>query len=150
VGPDEDDMKLTCASSYALHAVVYLARDRSDAPVASDRIADALGIPDRFLLKVLKPLVDGNVLKSIKGPKGGYQLARPSAEVSVLEIVEQVDGAIDGKLPKTKMPAHPLDHKLRDICAETAEAVRATLDKFHVSDLLVARKPAARRKARGA
>jgi Rrf2 family transcriptional regulator, cysteine metabolism repressor len=143
-------LKLTCASSYALHAVVFMARQKTDAPVASHKIAHALDMPDRFLLKVLKPLVEANLLRSIKGPKGGYQLARPTTEISVLAIVERVDGAIDGKLPKTKMPAHSLDHKLRDICAESADAIRATLEKFHISDLVIAQKQPARRKAKEA
>jgi Rrf2 family protein len=143
-------MNLTCASSYALHAVVFMARQKKDAPMASHRIAEALDMPDRFLLKVLKPLVEANLLESIKGPKGGYKLARPADEISVLAIIEEVDGAIDGKLPKTKMPAHSLDHKLRDICTESADAIRATLDKFHVSDLVNASKQPARRKAKGA
>jgi Rrf2 family protein len=117
-------MNLTCASSYALHAVVFMARQKTDAPIASHKIADALDMPDRFILKVLKHLVDADLLQSIKGPKGGYKLARPANEISVLSIVEEVDGAIDGK--------------------------RATLEKFHVSDLVSASKQPARRKAKGA
>lgn len=143
-------MNLTCASSYALHAVVFMARQKTDAPIASHKIADALDMPDRFILKVLKHLVDADLLQSIKGPRGGYKLARPANEISVLSIVEEVDGAIDGKLPKTKMPAHSLDHKLRDICTESADATRATLEKFHVSDLVSASKQPARRKAKPA
>jgi Rrf2 family transcriptional regulator, iron-sulfur cluster assembly transcription factor len=143
-------MNLTCASSYALHAVVFMARQKTDAPIASHKIAEALDMPDRFLLKVLHPLVEANLLESIKGPKGGYKLARPADEISVLAIVEGVDGAIDGKLPKTKMPSHSLDHKLRDICDESADAVRATLEKFHVADLVSASRQPTRRKAKGA
>ena len=133
-------MKLTCASSYALHAVVYLAQQRTDDPIASDKIATALDMPPRFLLKVLQPLVEANLLKSVKGPKGGYQLAQPTTEISVLAIIEASDGVINGKLPKTQMPAHPLDSKLKAICAQTADAIRATLETFHISDLVSAKK----------
>jgi Rrf2 family protein len=131
-----------------LHAVVFMAQQKSNAPVASHKIAKALDMPDRFLLKVLHPLVEANLLKSIKGPKGGYQLARPANEISVLDIVEQSDGAIDGKLPKTQMPSHSLDHKLGAICAQSAAAVRATLQQFHISDLVGARKQADEKSAR--
>ena len=141
-------MKLTCASSYALHAVVFMAQQKSNAPIASHKIAEALDMPDRFLLKVLKPLVDANVLESIKGPKGGYKLAHPSTEISVLSIVEQVDGVINGKLPKTKMPAHPLDRKLAAICVQSADAIRATLEQFHISDLVTAAKQPQERPSR--
>ena len=141
-------MKLTCASFYALHAVVYMAQQKTNDPVASHKIADALNMPDRFLLKVLKPLVEAALLKSIKGPKGGYQLARPSNEISVLAIVERVDGsAISGKLPDTKMPAHPLDGKLKAICAQSAVAIRTTLEQFHISDLVGSKKHGAEKPA---
>ena len=133
-------MKLTCASSYALHAVVFMAQQKTGDPVASHVIAAELEMPDRFLLKVLQPLVEANLLRSIKGPKGGYQLARPATEISVLDIIEHSDRVINGKLPKTKMPAHPLDHKLGAICTEAADATRATLEKYHISDLVSARK----------
>ena len=63
-------MKLTRASSYALHAVAYMAQQKSDRPVASHKIAQERGIPERFLLKVLKPLVSARVLTSIKGVTG--------------------------------------------------------------------------------
>ena len=135
-------MKLTCASFYALHAVAYMARQKTNDPVASHTIADALEMPDRFLLKVLKPLVEANLLRSVKGPRGGYQLARPTDEISVLAIVEQVDGtAISGKLPDTKMRAHKLDSKLSAICTESADAIRATLGRYHISDLVGGKKP---------
>src|SRR5256886_11241937 len=100
-------MKLTCASSYALHAVAYMALQKSDRPVASHKIAQERGIPERFLLKVLKPLVTARVLTSIKGPNGGYQLARPATEISVLEIVEAVEHPNLGRAP----PPAPTDHK---------------------------------------
>jgi DNA-binding IscR family transcriptional regulator len=50
-------MRLSRASSYALHAVVYLAAQKHNRPIPSHLIAKDQGIPDRFLLKVLKPLV---------------------------------------------------------------------------------------------
>src|SRR5271166_2183393 len=92
-------MKLTRASSYALHAVAYMAAEGEDKPVASHHIARARGIPERFLLKVLKPLVSARVLRSVKGPHGGYRLARPATKVTVLEIIEAVDGPIRGTAP---------------------------------------------------
>src|SRR5262245_20294226 len=93
-------MKLTRASSYALHAVAYMAQQQHDTPLASHKIAHERGIPERFLLKVLKPLVSARVLVSIKGPNGGYRLARPASDISMLEIVEAVDGQIRGMAPE--------------------------------------------------
>ena len=77
-------MKLTRASSYALQAVTFLAQRKKPGPVASHDIAKARNIPGRFLLKVLTDLVDIKVLESVKGPKGGYKLARPATESEVI------------------------------------------------------------------
>src|SRR5947209_2275006 len=91
-------MRLTRASSYALHAVVFMAVQKQHTrPVASHHIAKARGIPERFLLKVLKPLVSARVLHSIKGPNGGYRLARSASDISMLEVLEAVDGPIRGR-----------------------------------------------------
>jgi Rrf2 family protein len=130
-------MKLTRASSYALHAVAYMAIQKSDKPVASHHIAHARGIPERFLLKVLKPLVSARVLLSIKGPNGGYRLARSPQEISMLEILEAVDGPIRGQAPFTddEINGH-LNHKLETICKQSADQVRKQLDKVRISDLI--------------
>src|SRR5947209_2954107 len=79
-------MKLTRASSYAIHALVFMAAQKKNRPVASHHIAKARGIPERFLLKVLKPLVSARVLHSINGPNGGYRLARAPNEISLLDF----------------------------------------------------------------
>src|SRR5262245_29579805 len=98
-------MKLTLASVYALHALAYMAEQKHDRPIASHHIAEAQGVPERFLLKVLKPLVsntDPPVLLSIKGPNGGYRLAREASDITLLDIVEAVDGPIRGLAPIPK------------------------------------------------
>ena len=130
-------MKMTRASSYALHAVAYMATQKSDKPVASHHIAHARGIPERFLLKVLKPLVSARVLLSIKGPNGGYRLARDPREITMLEILEAVDGPIRGQAPFSDEEADGhLNHKLENICKQTADSVLKQLEKVRMSDLI--------------
>lgn len=131
-------MKLTRASSYALHAVAYMAAQKQlDKPVASHTIAQARGIPERFLLKVLKPLVSARVLLSIKGPNGGYRLAKPAADISMLDILEAVDGPIRGQAPFTEESNGALNGKLEAICKQTADAVRKTLEKVRIAELIM-------------
>ncbi len=130
-------MKLTRASSYALHAVAFMATQKHDKPVASHRIAHARGIPERFLLKVLKPLVSARVLLSVKGPNGGYRLARPANEISMLEILEAVDGPIRGQCPFGHEDSDGnFNHKLEVICKQSADQVRKHLEKVRITDLL--------------
>jgi Rrf2 family protein len=86
-------MKLSRASYYAVAALVYLAR-HDDQAVASHDIARAEALPERFLLKVLHPLVRAGVLNSLKGPSGGYRLARPAKVITLLNVIEAVDGPI--------------------------------------------------------
>ena len=128
-------MKLTRAASYALHAVAFMAGQKHDRPVASHNIAHARGIPERFLLKVLKPLVSARVLLSIKGPNGGYRLAKPASDISMLEILEAVDGPIRGQAPFSEENNGPLNHKLELICKQSADAVRKQLEKVRMSEL---------------
>jgi Rrf2 family protein len=131
-------MKLTRASSYALHALGYMAGQKKNQPIASHIMAQKRGIPPRFLLKVLKPLVSAQLLYSVKGPRGGYRLARPAHDISMLEVVEAVDGPMRGHAPMGHDdPRHPLNRKLAQICADTAEQVRKYLGKVKLSDLAV-------------
>ena len=145
-------MKLTRASSYAVHAITFMAAQKHDHPVASHHIAEARDIPERFLLKVLKPLVSARVLHSIKGPNGGYRLARSPADITMLEIVEAVEQAkiegtapepiTDPKMIKEDYPnykpenSRPLYEKLESLCKQTADLVRKQLEKVRISELL--------------
>ena len=129
-------MKLTRASSYALHAVAYMAQQKSTDPVASHHIAAARKIPERFLLKVLKPLVSARVLQSIKGPNGGYKLAKSANDITILEILEAVDGPIRGHASWAEENNHVLNNRLEHICKTSADTVRKYLEKVHLSDLI--------------
>ena len=129
-------MKLTRASSYALHAVAYMAGQKKGDPVASHVIAHDRKIPERFLLKVLKPLVSAQILHSIKGPNGGYRLAKPPSEITMLDIVEAVDGPIRGAAPvNAKKPESLLDRRLEQVCGTIADSLRKQLGKVKITEL---------------
>src|SRR5262249_41182615 len=115
-------MKLTRQSCYALHALAFMAEENNNKPMASQNIAAGRNIPDRFLLKVLKPLVDKGVLGSVKGPNGGYTLSRPASKISLLEIIEAaVPSEIIGSVPveeKLNRGSNAaLNARLKEICA---------------------------------
>jgi Rrf2 family iron-responsive transcriptional regulator len=131
-------MKLTKASSYALQAVAYLTQQKNLAdPVASKKIAEVRKIPERFLLKVLKPLVEKGLLTSVKGPGGGYKLAKPATQISLADIIEAIDeDGLRGFNAGNKIGSPAINNRLETICKQSAESVRAALEKISVSDLL--------------
>lgn len=77
---------------YAVRAMLYLARTHRDGRRKAREIAEAMGIPERFLPQILAPFVRSGTLIAVAGPDGGYQLARPPAEVTLLEVVETAEG----------------------------------------------------------
>src|SRR5688572_22465237 len=122
-------MKLTRASSYALAALAHLARQKGGTPVPSHVIAKADGTPERFLLKVLKPLASAGLLRSVKGPSGGFTLARPAQDITVLDVVEAVDGPIRAEVPEFAHGDSQLERKLQTVCTEVTDRLRETLRK---------------------
>jgi Rrf2 family protein len=128
-------MRLSNASTYAVHALAHLAAAGEKRLVLSYDIARAWGISERYLPKVLRRLVSAQLLRSLKGPHGGYRLARPAAKVTVLEVVEAVDGPLRGEAPLAGGSRDPLDARLGEICAEVTGLVRRRLGKVRLSDL---------------
>src|SRR5262249_3709886 len=128
-------MKLTRAASYAIHALVFMASQKQDRPVASHHIAQARGIPERFLLKVLKPLVSARVLYSIKGPNGGYRLAKSAPHITVLDILETVGGPLRGQSSFAREENGSLNRRLDKICNRAAAQVRKQFQKVRISQL---------------
>jgi Rrf2 family protein len=129
-------MRLTRASSYALHAMVHIAAHKLTVPVASHEIAHAHKIPERFLLKVLKPLVSAGLLHSVKGPHGGYSLAKAPKEITMLDVVEAVEGPIRGLTAfHSTGGGNGLDRKLDGICLQAAEQTRKHLGSVRLSNL---------------
>jgi Rrf2 family protein len=134
-------MKLTRASSYAIHALAFMAAQKHDRPMASHNVAQSEDIPERFLLKVLKPLVSARILHSVKGPNGGYRLAKSPSDITMLDIIEAVDGPIRGQAPFTAQEGNGgLNRKLENICKQMAVQTRRHLEKVRVSDLATGKK----------
>ena len=85
-------MKVSKATAYALHAMMYMVRHRTQLPVTAESIAKAEGIPCGYLSKILQQLAGAGFLKGVRKSKRGYAFARPPEEISVLELVDLVEG----------------------------------------------------------
>jgi Rrf2 family protein len=83
------------ASAYAVFATVHIARNQSDGPVQGRLISEAYDIPSEYLFKILLRLVNAGIITSAPGRRGGYQLGKKPAEITLLEIVEAIEGTID-------------------------------------------------------
>ena len=90
-------MLLSPTARIAIRALIYLASRSGDGPVPGREIAAAEKIPPPFLAKILHRLGSVGLVKSTKGPHGGYELGQPADRVLIGEVV----GAIDGPLTLT-------------------------------------------------
>lgn len=89
--------RLSDKSLLAIAAVVDVAVHARGTPVAAKALAARHGLPPRRLEPVLQALVHAGVLKGVRGPRGGYELARERRRISVAEIVRVVEGAEEEK-----------------------------------------------------
>lgn len=92
-------MKMSRTLSYAVQALLELSEMGDDHPVSCRQLAEIGGMPKRFLLQILRALVTKGILRSTRGVEGGYMLARPADEISLLEVVEAIEGPVALELP---------------------------------------------------
>jgi len=93
-------MRVSRSTGYAVLAVCYIAKNQGSGSgvVLSQSVSKKYDIPLEYLLKILQQLVRANVLRSKRGPRGGFSLAKPTNKITMLEIIEAVDGPMSGEL----------------------------------------------------
>jgi Rrf2 family protein len=89
-------MHVTAKADYAVRAVVELAASSQGSPRKVDEVAKAQGIPVSFLENILTQLRSAGVVRSQRGPEGGYWLAKPPEEVNLAQIIRAVEGPLVG------------------------------------------------------
>ena len=115
-------LSITTKSPYALRALVELARLRGGGPVPIGELARRREIPVQFLEQLFAVLRRAGVLKSQRGVKGGYSFAREPSEITVLELVELLDGSLGAGA--------------EGIFADAATAARKVLEGTTVADVV--------------
>jgi len=83
-------MRFSRKLTHAVEAVLDIAYNASDTPVQSKEIAERQGVPRRYLEQVLQRLVRADILRGVRGPRGGYRLARERRRISLGEVVRIV------------------------------------------------------------
>ncbi|KAB8330933.1 Rrf2 family transcriptional regulator [Scytonema tolypothrichoides VB-61278] len=128
-------MELSCKSEYAILALIELATHyQSGEPLQIRQIATQQNIPDRYLEQLLATLRRGGILKSQRGSKGGYLLAREPWKITLFEILNCLEGlevrSDDDINPKT------LDTGVvEDVWLEARLAANAVLQKYTLAEL---------------
>jgi len=122
-------LSITSKSPYAVRALVELHRIGDSEPVPIAELARRGGIPVQFLEQLFATLRRAGLLRSQRGVKGGYSLAKPAAQVTVLEVVELLDGS--------------LGQGSTGIFDEAAAAARAVLAGASIADVAEAEARAA-------
>ena len=122
-------ISITSKSPYALAALVELRGFGDRGPVPIAELARRREIPVQFLEQLFATLRRAGVLRSQRGVKGGYSFARPPAEITVLELVEMLDG--------------PVGQDASGVFADAAGAARAVLAGTTVADVAEAEARAA-------
>lgn len=89
-------MHVTAKADYAVRAVVELANSSQAAPRKVDEVAQAQSIPVSFLENILTQLRSSGIVRSQRGPEGGYWLAKPAEEVNLADIIRAVEGPLVG------------------------------------------------------
>jgi Rrf2 family protein len=115
-------ISITTKSPYALKALTELARSGDPGPVPIGELARRRDVPVQFLEQLFATLRRAGVLKSQRGVKGGYSFGRPPAEITVLEVVELLDG--------------PLGAGAEGIFADAAAAARSVLARTTIAELV--------------
>jgi Rrf2 family protein len=129
-------IRLTAAARYAVEALVHLVGRGGAAPASAESIAGARGIPARYLNKVLGALSRAGIVRSLKGPNGGCTLARPPDRITLLEVVEAVDGPIPGGGETWDSADRALDRRLGTLFEGAAETVRRRFGLVKLSGLV--------------
>jgi Rrf2 family transcriptional regulator, iron-sulfur cluster assembly transcription factor len=130
-------MRLTRAGEYAIRCVLYLSAKGQDEAVSRREICEAMDVPHHFLGKIAQELSKAGLLVISQGARGGYRLGRPPAEISLLDVLEAVEGEII--LNDCLAPGTPCDRSqvcsVHPVWAEARDKLRQTLSEVSFAAL---------------
>jgi Rrf2 family protein len=129
-------VRLTKKLLFAIEAVLDVAYNGGPAPVRSSEITERQGIPRRYLEPVLQELVRHRILVGIRGPSGGYRLARERRLISIGDIVRTVRGLETAEDPISDPAGSELGHQIvRPLWLELQDEMMRRLDALNLDEL---------------
>ncbi len=138
-------MHVTAKADYAVRAVVELADSGQASPRKVDEVAQAQSIPVSFLENILTQLRSAGIVRSQRGPEGGYWLAHPPEEVNLAQIIRAVEGplvGVRGQRPEEVEYAGSAE-SLQQVWIALRANLRAVLEQVTVADVAEGRLPKA-------
>ena len=91
-------MKVNSSTKYAILTVGYIAQNAGKGLISAPKIAENYDLYLEYMTKIMQDLVRANVLRSKRGPGGGYSLARPLNKITLLDVIEAVDGLMTASI----------------------------------------------------
>lgn len=128
-------MRLSRASTYAVLATVQLSESSATPPIPCSQLSKLGDMPERFLLQVLRSLVNDGLLKSTRGVDGGYRLAKPLSQITLLDIVEAIDGPIQPDLPQIGGLSPQAQRRLTEAMGDIAADAKKRLSAVSLAQL---------------
>ena len=134
-------MRLSARVDYALRAVCELAA--ANAPRTVEQLSAAQRIPNKYLESILGELRRDGLLRSQRGPEGGYRLARSPAQISIADVIRAVEGPLASVRSE---PAEELDYTgsavpLQDVWLALRVNIRAVLEEVSLADVVAGELP---------
>ena len=130
-------MKMSRTVAYAVQATLQLAQAHAPHPVPCSQLAADGSMPERFLLQILRNLVTHGILTSTRGVDGGYRLDRPPEEISLLQVIEAIDGPMKSSIPVTDALSQSSHERLVVAFDEVTRTARQQLGSIKLSHLLM-------------
>jgi Rrf2 family protein len=137
-------MHVTAKADYAVRAVIELADSSQDSPRKVDSVAQAQGIPVSFLENILTQLRSAGVVRSQRGPEGGYWLAHPAEQVDLASIIRAVEGplvGVRGQRPE-EIEYAGSSEQLQQVWIALRANLRKVLENVTVADVASGKLPA--------
>ncbi len=130
-------MNISKSVRYGLLAVMYIIKNSKDGLVKASSISKEYIIPNGYLTRIMHRLVIANILDSKRGIGGGYTLGKPAKEITMLDIIEAVDGPLDEMMEISQYTEHAtFVVNMETICKDAMEKAKNILQKVKFSEMI--------------
>ena len=130
-------IKINRTAHYGLISAAYTAQNAETDRVTSSKISKEHNIPLDYLIKLLQRMVKANILRSKRGPKGGFTLARPAKEITLLEIIEASGGPISSQFALAELAGNAeFSIEMEKVFIKASEKAASILSRAKLSQMV--------------